>query len=385
LTEPGRRPDRDYVAALTGLRGVAAAFVFCYHYAYFNPGIRLDLAMPLLGHVLQTAFGLGFVGVDLFFVLSGFLLSIPFAAAKMEQRPAPALGHYLQRRVLRVFPAYWAQLAVLLLAGAWFVSWRPLSGWDWPAHLLMVFNVGPEPVRPMVGVWWTLPVEFSFYLLLPLLAHAMRPRTWPWLLALACLCSIAWRQWSAQAFTGADPVMLAAAHLPGSLPEFLFGASASMLWLQARQGGGGRLSPALGDALVVCGALCSGLWLWCAVLGSGAAFWHGHWSMLVSPIVLGITLGALVLGSFSGSRLARVLFANRAVHALGLVSYSLYLWHFVVMQQLFRGAGDWLAGLGPMSRFALVSAVVMAIASASYWLFERPFFRLRGRRKNAAS
>lgn len=379
-TGDGRR-DRDYVAALTGLRGVAAGFVFCYHYAYFNPGIRLDLAVPVLGRALHTPFGLGFVGVDLFFVLSGFLLTLPFATANLEQRQAPALGHYLQRRVLRVFPAYWAQLAILLLGGAWFVSWRPLSGWDWPAHLLMAFNVGPDPVRPMVGVWWTLPVEFSFYLALPLLAHAMRPRAWPWLLALACLSSVAWRQWSAQAFTGADPVMLSAAHLPGSLPEFLLGASAAMLWLQARPGRQStRLSPTAGDALVLWGALGTGLWLWGPVLGSGAAFWRGHWSMLASPFVLGITLGAVVLGSYSGSRIARVLFANRAVHALGLVSYSLYLWHFVVMQQLYRGAGDWLAGLAPVPRFTLVGALVLAVATASYWLFERPFFRLRGRR-----
>ena len=54
------------------------------------------------------------------------------------------------------------------------------------------------------------------------------------------------------------------------------------------------------------------------------------------------------------------------------------------MQQLYRGAGDWLAGLAALPRFALVSGVVLAVATASYWLFERPFFRLRGRRSSSA-
>jgi len=84
--------DRRYVASLTGLRGIAAAMVFLFHYAYFHPGIRLDLAIPVIGAVLHTPFGFGFAGVDVFFVLSGFLLTLPFARNALGGGPRPNLA-----------------------------------------------------------------------------------------------------------------------------------------------------------------------------------------------------------------------------------------------------------------------------------------------------
>lgn len=107
--------DREYVASLTGLRGLAAVSVFIFHYDHFNPGIRLDQTVPLVGRILQFPLGLGWVGVDLFFVLSGFLLALPFAGARVQQQPSPVLGRYFRRRglVLRRAP-----LGAVVAAGA---------------------------------------------------------------------------------------------------------------------------------------------------------------------------------------------------------------------------------------------------------------------------
>ena len=113
---------REYIAALTGLRGIAAFSVFLFHYSALHPGIRLDQSIPVLGFLLQLPLGLGFAGVDLFFVLSGFLLSLPFTGAALGLQSRPATVPYLKRRLLRVFPAYYAQLLIMLLAGAWFVT-----------------------------------------------------------------------------------------------------------------------------------------------------------------------------------------------------------------------------------------------------------------------
>ena len=66
--------------------------------------------------MLQTPIGFGFAGVDVFFVLSGFLLALPFARHALGAGPRPHLGRYFRRRLLRVFPAYYAQLAILLAA-----------------------------------------------------------------------------------------------------------------------------------------------------------------------------------------------------------------------------------------------------------------------------
>ena len=119
LTNQGRH----YVASLTGLRGLAAIFVFLFHYSHFNPGIRLDQTVPVIGNILQFPLGFGFAGVDLFFVLSGFLLTLPFARATLTRSAHPPLAQYYKRRLLRVFPAYYAQLAIILVFGAWFITW----------------------------------------------------------------------------------------------------------------------------------------------------------------------------------------------------------------------------------------------------------------------
>lgn len=374
---------RRYVASLTGLRGVAALFVFVFHYGYFNPGIRLDLAIPVVGKALQFPLGFGFAGVDLFFVLSGFLLSLPFARATLTGSAQQPLRRYYKRRLLRVFPAYYAQLAIILAVGGWFVTWQPLGATALLAHAAMFFNIGWDPVRPMVGVWWTLPVELSFYLLLPFIASFMRPAKWMVFLVGGILLSILYRLWAADQFAAAPDgtVFLVASHLPGYLPEFLLGASGALLvqWLDLRTG----FQPSAGllDGLFLAGAGLAVLWLWLVVQPNGDYYWLGHWSMLIAPLALGLPLSMMVTSLYLGSRIGRLLFANPLVYFLGLISYSLYLWHFVVLQQAGLAFGETFTGLQGLPKFLFSLFLVVLVASVSYFLFERPFFRLGARRQ----
>jgi peptidoglycan/LPS O-acetylase OafA/YrhL len=361
------------------LRGVAACLVFLYHYAALHPGIRLDQAVPLVGPVLQFPFGFGFAGVDIFFVLSGFLLTLPFARYALGNAPLPNLPRYFRRRFLRVFPAYYAQFFILVLAGAWFVAWQPLTLPEFVAHLFMFFNIGWTPVRPLVGVWWTLPVEMGFYLLLPLLAPLLRPARWMAALAGGIAISIVYRYWAAAHFgpLGSDQAFLAASQLPGSLAEFLLGSSAALLtqYLALREAR--RPAPWLLDLAFVGGLLTPAVWLWQVVLSAGAGYWLGHWSMLVAPLAFGIPLALAIAGLYWGSRIGTWLLANRVVYFLGLISYSLYLWHFVVMQQLQKMFADTYADLPHWVTFPMAVAAVIGLASASYFLVERPFYRLQ--------
>ena len=95
--------------------------------------------------------------MDLFFVLSGFLLTLPFAATSIGAGPRPDLRRYFRRRILRVFPAYYAQLFIILLAGSWFVIWRELNLTELIAHLLMFFNGFAVVQRFLVGRLARLP------------------------------------------------------------------------------------------------------------------------------------------------------------------------------------------------------------------------------------
>lgn len=385
IRSPAATGGHEYIASLTGLRGIAAFSVFLFHYSALHPGIRLDLSMGFVGYILQLPLGLGAAGVDLFFVLSGFLLSLPFAGASLGLNKRPATGPYLKRRLLRVFPAYYAQLLIILLAGAWFVTFKAVDGKSLLAHLLMFFNIGPQAVRPLVGLWWTLPVELSFYLLLPLMASFMKPRRWMVLVLGGFILSMAYRHWAASAFgvVTVDVVFLNASQLPGSLPEFLLGASAAILvrWIQA---GNLRIpSRQVADVLFMTGLVLTVAWLAGVVLRFGPVYWQGHWSMIVSPIMLGCALTTMVLGLYWGSRPGNWLCANPLTYFIGLISYSLYLWHFVVIQQIQKLGGETYAALPGLLKFLLCTLLVTAVAAASYFLFERPFFRLRGKRKRA--
>lgn len=378
---------RSYIASLTGLRGIAAFSVFLFHYSALHPGIRLDLDIPVIGYFLMLPLGLGSAGVDLFFVLSGFLLSLPFARAALAQAQRPPTAHYIKRRLLRVFPAYYAQWAIILLAGGWFITWHSLDAPSIAAHVFMFFYIGPDPVQPLVGLWWTLPVELSFYLLLPFLFGLMQPRRWIALVLVMMVFSAGYRYWAAVHFADGPGAMifLTASQLPGSLPEFLLGASAAMLvqWRDLRQIP--KPSERMLDALFLVGAVLTILWLSQVLFrfGSLGLYWRGHWSMIIAPTALGCSLSLIVLSVYWGSRLGKLLFANRAVYFIGLISYSLYLWHFVIMQQLQMVGGSTYANLPGFFQFMLSSVLVIALSALSYALFERPFFRLRGERSTS--
>jgi peptidoglycan/LPS O-acetylase OafA/YrhL len=101
----------------------------------------------------------------------------------------------------------------------------------------------------------------------------------------------------------------------------------------------------------------------------------------VGPLVIGLPLSVSVLGLYWGSRIGAALLANRVVYFLGLISYSLYLWHFVVMQQLPLLVGDQYAEWPHWVTFPLVTLTVVVVASLSYYLVERPFYRLRSYRQ----
>jgi len=130
------------------------------------------------------------------------------------------------------------------------------------AHLTMFFNIGGNPVRPLVGLWWTLPVELSFYLLLPFIASFLRPARWVVFLLICVLLSFVYRLWSADHFAAAanGSVFLAASHLPGSLPEFLLGATAAMVVQFFDSKRIKKPSPAVLDAIFLAGVTLAILW-----------------------------------------------------------------------------------------------------------------------------
>lgn len=370
--------DNDHFRVLTGLRGCAALWVFAYHAWHLGGmpalewhvlGVAIDLTPPV---------ALGGAGVTVFFVLSGFLLALPFARWQAGERARPAYGPYLKRRIARVFPAYYVQLALLLLLAplGTGLAEMPDAGRLW-RHALMLFVPPPLGTQPINGVWWTLPIEFSFYLLLPFLAWLLPARRWWWLLVGSLLCMWLWRRGVVTVFSDQPlPLRVSASYqLAGSFDMFGLGMLAAVAHVHWT-----RVPMALRAWLAT---------PWAAFVGLGALIAASYWLAYNRPSywadnpifylwtpLLSVGTVILVLAGLHGNRMIERLFANGAVVFSGVVSYSVYLWHLPVLHWL--GAQPWLPAGGNWRFVALSLAAVpltFFVSALSYALVERPAMR----------
>jgi peptidoglycan/LPS O-acetylase OafA/YrhL len=381
-THPATLPS--HWPALTGLRGLAAVgvlFLHAFTLAGHPPGVPAPLAYLC---------NLGWSGVDVFFTLSAFLLALPFVQAQERGGAGPPLGEYWRHRAWRILPAYWVQVLLLFaLALAGFAAasmWRSPDTASLLRNAFFLYNLVPG-YGAAVPPWWTLPVELGFYLLLPWFARLLQPGRWYWLL-LAIAASLAWRWWVMHAGFGREQQVYWADHLPGRLHQFVVGMLAAWAFVRG-QAVFLAWSPLRRDLLGL-GALAAFLALPMLGFPADGRVYTGAPS--AHPLLLGwhlyasLAVAVLLLALASGpSRLAR-LFGAGWLQALGIVSYSLYLWHYPVMLALRDSLGGYWkvqAEFAPFLFYALLFSLLAA--AASWWLVERPAQQRARRDKMPAS
>ena len=140
----------------------------------FGPQIHIPRDWRLLSHDSSLILGLwqGYFGVHLFFVLSGFVLGLPFVRQSFSGRAAPSIQNYFLRRITRIEPPYILNLLVCFGLLAWYA---PLAADTWKhllASLLYVHNLVYSQGSTINGVAWSLEIEVQFYILAPLFARA---------------------------------------------------------------------------------------------------------------------------------------------------------------------------------------------------------------------
>jgi peptidoglycan/LPS O-acetylase OafA/YrhL len=389
-------PDaRFFQPGLTGLRAFAACWVMAFHLnALVGPKTMLvDLGFTLVEvtHLVT----IGWVGVDVFFVLSGFLLTTHLLEARSTGPWPWVLRRYLVARIRRVIPAYWAQIAILFTVAV--IAARALPEWTAyiPLNALMIHNLLPAASQAINPVYWTLPIEFGFYLALPLflrllvsLERAPLARRLALLaLVVACVVAITWTYryfvFRMYASSPVNTIVWATSQLPGSFDEFVLG-SAAAAWLRWRTLERGMPSPrareAWSNALLVAG--CAGLFGMMYFLHRiHAQYWSGHWALIVWHTIAAGFIALGIVGIALNGRPARMVFANPVAMFLGTVSYSIYLWHFPIALWIAHGIG--MQGM-TFARFCLVVVPVVIVASAlSYYLVERPFLHSARRAPSA--
>jgi peptidoglycan/LPS O-acetylase OafA/YrhL len=356
--------------ALTGLRGIAAAMVLCFHVyvlAGSPPGVPAALAW--LGAI-------GWSGVDVFFTLSAFLLTLPFVEARMRAAPEPSLRDYWRHRLWRILPAYWVQVPILFLlalAGAKASFWQAPDAASLAVNALFLYDLVPL-VPPALPSWWTLPVELGFYLLLPWFARLLTPARWPWLL-LVIAASLAWRWWVLHAGFNRAQEIAWAEHLPGRLHQFVIGMLAAWALVRWRQLLA-AFTPLQRDLIAVAAVLVFVALPALAIPYSGRPYNGGPMAplpLLAWHLFAALVVAVLLLALCGGPSRAARLFGAAWLRALGLVSYSLYLWHVPVLLALREALGGYVAVKSAFAPFAFQAILFsLLVAGMAWWLVERP-------------
>ena len=216
---------KDRLGVLDGLRGIAVLLVLWYHLWEIS---WLPAPWPWLQFVPET----GFIGVHLFFFLSGFVISYPFFRAQAAQQPEPTWAHFYYRRFIKIVPSYLLSIAVAFAIGyAAIVRYGDTPAWkELLTHLLFIHTWWPQTYGSINGVLWTLAVEVEFYLIFPLVWLGMRRA--PWITAgVMAAIAVAWRVFFAHCcFDTTFPVY--AENLPGYLDLFASGMICALLFVR---------------------------------------------------------------------------------------------------------------------------------------------------------
>lgn len=331
----------------------------------------------------------GHTGVSLFFVLSGFLLSLPFIDGVRRDRPIRSLRFY-ERRVLRILPLYYT--AVIL--GTVFCAQRISDLLHGLPYLFFLNAVADWSTRldNFSNVWWSLATEAQFYLVLPLLPLCLRSRLGRWL-ALGVLLAyaaayVAFLRGHLRMATAGGQFMLSLS-LFGRGPMFLVGIAVAAIYVHA----GPRIRASMqARPWLRRGGADAILLLMFAYLGF-LLQWQVRVTHAVServPVFAWHVLEAVSWASILGLVLlmplrSRLLWCSPILGHLGVLSYSMYMWHIPVvrfgliyLQKIgIQGGVGWTAYNTAI--LAGLTVVCVAVSELTYRVIERPFLRRKAR------
>jgi peptidoglycan/LPS O-acetylase OafA/YrhL len=367
---------RRHMVVLDGVRGVAIAMVLCVHFIGDAP------AHTAFGRAMVKLANYGIWGVDLFFVLSGFLITGLLYDTK---KSAHYFRDFYVRRTLRIFPLYYAVLALLFIGlPALRTAYPPGLAesarhqmWLWLYASNFYLAIHRAWALPYVGHFWSLAVEEQFYLLWPVVVLSFGRRSLLGICVAVTVLALALR--IALSFAGAGTIAV------GVLTPCRFDALCV----------GGFLSLAVRSMSLERVARTARLWLG-PLLGlvlvvSGWNALRGTLSDVVLPLrgtFIALTFGALLATSLAApaeSGLSRLL-RSRVLCFLGTRSYGLYVFHGIIAYAMgeHQAALDALAarihpGAAMVIQAGIGAGVSILVAALSYELFEKHFLRLKNR------
>ena len=372
-------PTPHSLAGFDGLRAIAALLIICHHTGFVS------------GTTFRSRWGYYFtrmdIGVPVFFAISAFLLTRPFAAALLDDQPLPDRKRFWVRRLVRIYPAYIVATIVILIGHG--IDVRGASGLFFSLSLTHIYHPG----RFISGITqsWSLATELSFYLLLPLWAMFMRR----WLAgrgvnrrALVLLGSIAVLFASSFVFRlGFHTVLptrwfqITRYWLPSLIDLFAPGMALAVLSVWAQRRSFVADATQVGRHAVACWAAALVLfWFVSTQLGLERGLVVSSFSREMFRQTIYAVVGLLLVApvALRGRHPSRVLdvLDLPPIAGFGVVSYGVYLWHQYVLREIGSVMG-WPLFSGHFWELLLPTVAISALIGWVSWrVIERPALAL---------
>lgn len=328
-------------------------------------GLRAIAVLAVLHHHFWVE-AVGGLGVRLFFVISGYLITGILLSQRDRVRTSglrSSLFTFYARRAIRLFPPYYALIVVCLILNLG--DMRTTFPW----HALYLSNV----LIAINNAWpagtahlWSLSVEEQFYLVWPLLVLTLPARFLKWLFLAVIVCAVAFR---AVFFAHVNSAVAIWVATPAALDALGIGALMAL-----HESKGGRLPrwSAIFAGIILVPTLAT------LLLPGSAGAWY-----VWGEFLMALPLALLVLGASRGfPGWFGAILQSRPLMYIGKVSYGVYLYHLAILLLVENLSAKFALGL-PLERgpllFVVLSAATILAASASWYLLEQPINRLKHR------
>lgn len=380
---PSISPDRTRLRGIDALRGAAALGVVFYHAVDQGHKALPNNFLQYPFRLVQLTSSFGYIGVFLFFVISGFCIHLQWARATAAGvEPEIRFIPFWKRRIRRLYPPYLIALLLFLLVAASTsgIKLTQFFFYDLGMHLLMLHNLDAKTAYTINGVFWTLAIEEQLYLAYFLLLFIRVRWGWGVTLAVCLLARLGWMGfshvvWLKTGGFGLPVPEAAASHwftwaLGAIGVEAMLGLVKLPRWTRDLR---------LGAVLIVCASVLSS---YLPAIYDYRLLHDISWFLMHPLWGLGffIVVNRTVLAEDSWVRQAKLPSTVSIFSMLGVFSYSIYLTHeLVIMQSWYWTNPGWfqLVNVG-----LVVIPAVIVFAWVFFWFCEKPFMVKRTAKSN---
>ena len=386
--------------SIDALRGIAALGVVLYHAISTTGGAAPDNLFRWPVKLIQLVSSFGYIGVFLFFVISGFCIHLQWARSRANGQPQQIkFASFWRRRLRRLYPPYLIALGLFLLTAALTtgINVTHFFVYDVVMHLLMLHNLDPNTCYSINGVFWTLAIEEQLYLAYFLLLFLRKRWGWGATLAVCALARVGWFWFSHAVWvatgTGIPVPEAAASHwltwaLGAIAVEAAFGLVKLPRWTYNLWLGSAAILLASATSVILPSTQKDTLphdLVWMLIHPA----WGVGFFILVNRAVQA-EQSWLANARSTGSLVNRAgvfrRWVTRAVAAaafVGVFSYSLYLTHELVLMQTWRVEVNWLSPI--LNSLLIVIPATIAFAWVFYRFCEKPYMRKKSEIRRQSS